>query len=262
MDQSTPYETIKLDMQEGIAVVTMNRPEVRNALSKQAVEELGDVLGRLEEQHSTRAVILTGAGEKSFAAGADIAQLRERTLLDGLEGRMQKLCRTIEQYSKPTIAAVNGYALGGGCELAMACDIRISSDNGKFGLPELNLSIVPGAGGTQRLARLIGKGRALEMILTGQIIDAGKAEQIGLISRVVSRDRLLPEAVETARTIVAKGPIAVRLAKLAVHVGYEANMDTALVIERLAQSILYTTEDRTEGVNAFLERRRPNFEGK
>jgi len=168
----------------------------------------------------------------------------------------------IERYEKPTIAAVNGYALGGGCELAMACDLRIAQENAKFGLPELHLSILPGAGGIQRLARLVGKGRAIDMILTGTLIDAREAERIGLVSRVVSRGRLMEEVKSVAETILSKGPLAVRLAKMVVHAGFETDQRTGMILEKLAQSLLYTTEDMREGTAAFLEKRKPSFKGR
>jgi enoyl-CoA hydratase/carnithine racemase len=175
---------------------------------------------------------------------------------------MQRLYDEIEGFEKPTIAAVNGYALGGGCELAMACDIRIASENARFGLPETALSIIPGAGGTQRLARLIGKGRAVEMILTGRMIDAGEAHIVGLVSRVVPRAGLIDAARETAGQILSKGPLAVRLAKLVVQTGFETDQQTGLVVERLAQTVLYTSEDKQEGTSAFVEKRDPDFKGR
>jgi enoyl-CoA hydratase len=183
-------------------------------------------------------------------------------LQDGLAAGMQQLCREIEICDKPTVAAINGFALGGGCELAMACDIRIAAEHAKFGLPELNLAIIPGAGGTQRLARLVGKGRAVEMILTGRILTAQEAERIGLVTQVVSADELLAAAEKTAEQIASKGPLAVRLAKLVIQTGFETDLHSALVVERLAQTILFTTEDKVEGATAFLEKRKANFQGK
>jgi enoyl-CoA hydratase/carnithine racemase len=254
-------ETLQVVNEDGIVTLTINRPKLRNALSKETVDEIRQTLQKLADNTDIRVVIFTGAGEKSFAAGADIGQLRDRTIHDGLVGRMQTLCYEIEQFTLPTIAAINGFALGGGCELAMACDIRIASDNAKLGLPELNLSIIPGAGGTQRLARLVGKGKALELILTGKIIDAYKAEQIGLVSQVVPGNRLMKEAENMAKMIMSKGPLAVRLAKMSIHAGFETNIQTGLLIEKLAQTVLYTTEDKIEGATAFLEKRAPQFRG-
>ena len=207
-------------------------------------------------------MVLTGAGEKAFVAGADIGELRERTARDGLAARMQRLYDEIEGYEKPTVAAANGYALGGGLELAMACDIRIASENARFGLPETALSIIPGAGGTQRLARLVGKGRALEMILTGRAVDAEEARAIGLVTKVVPQAELVDAARETAGQILSKGPLAVRLARLAVQTGFETDQKTGLVVERLAQALLYASEDKREGTSAFIEKRKPDFKGR
>jgi enoyl-CoA hydratase/carnithine racemase len=175
---------------------------------------------------------------------------------------MQAFCDEVEGYEKPTIAAVNGYALGGGCELAMACDIRIASENARFGLPEVTLGILPGAGGTQRLSRLIGKGRAVEMILTGRMMGAEEALSAGLVSKVVPQEGLMDTVKETAGQVLSKGPLAVRLAKLAVQAGYETDQRTGLLIERLAQAILFTSEDKREGTSAFVEKRRPDFKGR
>ncbi|WP_408010391.1 enoyl-CoA hydratase/isomerase family protein [Pseudalkalibacillus sp. A8] len=175
---------------------------------------------------------------------------------------MQQVYDFIEAYKKPTIAMINGFALGGGCELAMACDIRVASTKAKLGLPELNLSIIPGAGGTQRLTRLVGKGKALELILTGKIIPGEEAKNIGLVSEVVEPERLKQKTVEIAEQIIAKGPLAVMLAKLSVNVGAETDMKTALIIEKLSQAILFSSEDKQEGTRAFLEKRKPAFQGK
>ena len=256
------YETILTSVEENVGTITINRPDVRNALSTQV---LGDVRGALAEfryDDEVGVVVFTGAGDRAFAAGADINELRERTFLDALASLMQAVYDEIEDYEKPTIAAVNGLALGGGCELAMACDIRIASENARFGQPEVNLSIIPGAGGTQRLARLVGKGKATEMILTGEIIGAEEAHRVGLVTRVISADELVDAVRETARSIMSKGPLAIRLAKLAIRTGFETDLKTGLVVERLAQAVLLTTEDKREGTSAFLEKREPEFKGK
>jgi enoyl-CoA hydratase/carnithine racemase len=256
------YETILTSVEENVGTITINRPDVRNALSTQV---LGDVRGALAEfryDDEVGVVVFTGAGDRAFAAGADINELRERTFLDALASLMQAVYDEIEDYEKPTIAAVNGLALGGGCELAMACDIRIASENARFGQPEVNLSIIPGAGGTQRLARLVGKGKATEMILTGEIIGAEEAHRVGLVTRVISSDELVAAVRETARSIMSKGPLAIRLAKLAIRTGFETDLKTGLVIERLAQAVLLTSEDKREGTSAFLEKREPEFKGK
>ena len=226
---------------------------------------MGDIRQTLAEFRHDRevgVVVLTGAGERAFAAGADIGELRERTALDALASVMQGIYDEIEAYEKPTIAAVNGLALGGGCELAMACDVRIASGKARFGLPEVTLAIIPGAGGTQRLSRLVGKGRAIEMILTGQIIDAEEARRIGLVTQVAGDEEALMDKVwQTAATILSRAPLAVRLAKLAVQTGFETDQKTGLVIERLAQAVLFDTEDKREGTTAFLEKREPRFRG-
>jgi len=252
---------ILTEMAEGLGIITINRPEVRNALNAEVIRGMRHILQAWREDDRVQLVVFTGTGEKSFVSGADIAELSRRTLRDGLDAVLQGFYDEIEQYDKPTIAAVNGYALGGGCELAMACDLRIAQENAKFGLPELNLSIIPGAGGTQRLARLVGKGRAMDMILTGAVIDAREAERIGLVSRVVPRGRLMEEVRNVAEAILSKGPLAVRLAKMVVQAGFETDQRTGMILEKLAQSLLYTTEDMREGTVAFLEKRKPFFKG-
>lgn len=257
------YKNIIIKQEGKLAYVVINRPEVRNALNKETLGEIVDALDALKNDDRVGCVVFTGEGEKSFAAGADIGQLQEKNMLDALKREgMQQVYDLIESYEKTTIAMINGYALGGGCELAMSCDIRIASENAKLGLPELTLSIIPGAGGTQRLARLIGKGKALEMILTGKMITAQEAERIGLISEMVKSDELKERTEEVASQILAKGPLAVRLAKLAVTVGTETDMKTGLMIEKLSQAILFSSEDKLEGTKAFLEKRKPQFSGK
>ncbi len=256
------FENILLEKEGRIGVIKINRPEVRNALDGKTLKEIKQALEHLEQDPEIGVIVFTGEGEKSFAAGADIRQLREKESLDALMPGMSETYRIIENSSKATIAAINGFALGGGCELAMACDIRIAADHAKIGLPELNLSIIPGAGGTQRLARLIGKGRALHMILTGEMVSGKKAEEIGLVSRVVPMEELWTAVKETAEKILAKGPLAVKMAKLAVNRGYDMDMDTALMLEKLAQAVLFGSEDKNEGCQAFLEKRAAEFKGK
>jgi enoyl-CoA hydratase len=254
------YQNIEVTKKGLLAYVTINRPELRNALNKETLQEMIDALHDIKTDDTVGCVIFTGKGDKSFAAGADISQLRQKTALDVFKpGGMQEVYDQIEMFDKPTIAKVNGFALGGGCELALACDIRVASVNAKFGLPELNLSIIPGAGGTQRLARLVGKGKALDMILTGKIIDGAEAYRIGLVSEVVSQDELTAKTEELAEKILAKGPLAVKLAKLVVQSGFDTDQRTGLLIERLAQAVLFSTEDKNEGTSAFLEKRKPAF---
>ncbi len=257
------FENILVEQKEKLAYITINRPDVRNALNRQTLDEMIAALHELEQDDSVKCIIFTGAGEKSFAAGADISQLKEKMMLDALEsGSMQQIYDEIEACTKPTIAMINGFALGGGCELAMACDIRVASTNAKLGLPELNLAIIPSAGGTQRLARLVGKGKALEMILTGKIIEAEEAKMIGLVSEVVAPEELVASAEDMAEKIISKGPLAVMLAKLSVHSGTETDMKTALIIERLSQALLFESEDKREGTSAFLDKRKPDFKGR
>jgi enoyl-CoA hydratase len=257
------FANIEIRKSDGLAYLVINRPELRNALNKETLNEMMEALEILAADDETGCVVFTGSGEKSFAAGADIRQLKSRTALDVFNlGGMQQVYDYIEAYDKPTIAMVNGYALGGGCELAMACDIRIASENAKFGLPELNLSIIPSAGGTQRLARLVGKGAAMDMILRGKIIDAKEAYRIGLVSEIASIEELQEKTEEAAGQILSKGPLAVKLAKLAVHAGFDADQKTGLVIEKLAQAVLFSTDDKNEGTSAFLEKRKPQFTAK
>jgi enoyl-CoA hydratase/carnithine racemase len=256
------YETLLTDVTDSVAVITINRPDVRNAVNRQVQLDIRAALDAFRDDDSVAVVVFTGAGEKAFVAGADIAQVRQYTLHTALSSDLQRLYDDVEAYEKPTIAAVNGFALGGGCELAMACDIRIAADTARFGLPETNLSVLPAAGGTQRLARLVGTGRAIEMILTGRLIDAAEAERIGLVTSVVPGPELLDRAREIAGQIMAKGPLAVRLAKLVIRSGMDADQRTGLVVERLAQALLYTTDDKSEGADAFLAKRRPVFQGR
>jgi enoyl-CoA hydratase len=256
------YENILVYKDGGIGVIKLNRPEVRNALDTQTLQEIDQALNQWEQHDGVKVVVFTGEGDKSFAAGADIRQLKHKTAIDPLKPGLSTILQKIENSSKIMIAAVNGYALGGGCELALACDIRIATEQAKFGLPELSLSIIPGAGGTQRLARMIGKGRAMDMILTGEIISAKKAEEIGLVSTVVPMEDLWETVFNKAMKIMQKGPLAVRLAKLVVNQGFDLDMNTALTLERFAQSILFSSEDKFEGTSAFLEKRTPVYKGK
>jgi len=245
-----------------VATVLINAPDTRNTLSRTVQSKLLDALESAERDDSVRAIVITGAGDKAFAAGADLRQMREYGATDGLSAYLQVVLDRVDALTKPTIAAVNGWALGGGCELALACDIRIASNRAKFGLPETGLGIIPGAGGTQRLARLIGAGRTMDVVLTGRIIEAAEAESWGLVTRVTAPDELLSTAHEVGRAIAQRGPIATRLAKLAVRSALDTDLRTGLTIERLSQSLLHTTSDKREGIDAFLGKRQPNFEGK
>ncbi|MGQ4615821.1 enoyl-CoA hydratase-related protein [Nocardia sp. R7R-8] len=253
------FDTLTVEDNDGVVLVTINRPEVRNAISQEVQSDLRSALAELRSDDRVRAVVFTGAGNRAFVAGADIQRLRDYDKETALRSRMQQLFDEIEAFDKPTIAAVNGYALGGGCELAMACDIRIAAESARFGLPETNLAIIPGAGGTQRLTRLVGLGQAVDMVLTGRVISAAEALGMGLVSRVVPDADLLPSVYDVAATILAKGPLAVRLAKLVVRCGADVDLRSGLLIERLAQALLYESADKREGVEAFLGKRSPNF---
>jgi len=255
------FGSIKLAISDGIAVVTLNRPEARNAINLQVVNELHAVLETLGRDETTRVLILTGAGKTAFASGADIRELRERRAADALRGINSSLFLAVERFPLPTIAAVNGYALGGGCELALACDLRIASESARFGQPEVGLGIIPAAGATYRLPQIVGAGRARELILTGRIIDADEALAIGLVNRVVPDERLLEEARSTALLIARKGPLALRAAKLTLQASARGQ-DAGHAAERLAQAILFESDDKREGMTAFLEGRPPRFTGR
>lgn len=254
------YNCILYEERGRLAVITVNRPEYRNAINAETLAEISDALERARNG-PCGVVVFTGAGDKAFVAGADIRALKEKTPREVLNPGLQDLYNQIELFEKPTIAAVNGYALGGGLELAMACDIRIASDRAKLGLPETGIGIIPGAGGTQRLSRLVGKGRAKYMILTGAILTAEEAERWGLVEMVVPHERLMSVVEEIAKQILSKAPLAVRMAKIAVNVGSEADLHTGLTIERLAQLAAFHTRDKDEGIAAFLEKRTPQFKG-
>ncbi|MDN5348521.1 MAG: enoyl-CoA hydratase [Clostridia bacterium] len=256
------FQNLILNKEEGLLIITINRPEVRNALDRQTWQELKRAITQARTDPEVKVVIITGAGDKAFAAGADVKALKERSMIETLDGENQAILTELENLEKPVIAAINGYALGGGCELALACDIRIASENARLGQTELNLGFIPGAGGTQRLARLVGIGKAKELIFTGDIIDAATAERIGLVNRVVPLPELLPAAKAMAKKMMAKGPLALRMAKIVINGGISANLATGLLIEKLGQTVLFGTEDRMEGINAFLEKRDPQFQGR
>ena len=251
------------ELSNGIARVTINRPDKLNALNATVISELGDAVTRIETDPAVRGVILTGSGQKAFVAGADIAELAGQGPMDGKARSIagQLVFRRLERCGKPVIAAVNGFALGGGCELAMACHIRIAAENARFGQPEVKLGISPGYGGTARLPRLVGKGRALELLLGGGMIDAAEAYRIGLVNRVVPADRLLPEAETLLGTILENGPLAIRACLEAVDAGLDATLDQALLLEANHFGLLSATEDMREGTQAFLEKRKPVFRG-
>jgi enoyl-CoA hydratase len=259
------YKNIVFEhLEDGIATITVNRPEKLNALNWDTMEELETAFEYVQDEPSVRALILTGAGEKSFVAGADINELQDLTAIEAarLSERGQAIFRRLEMMKKPSIAAINGFALGAGLELAMACSLRISAGTARFGLPELKLGLIPGYGGTQRLTQLVGRGRAIEMLLTSDRIDAETALRVGLVNRIFPAESLLENARDLLRTILDNGPVAVELAMGAVDVGLNAGFEQGLRYESAAFGLAASTEDRREGTKAFLERRSPVFTGK
>ncbi len=271
------YSNLQLDVQDRIATLSVNRPDKRNALNEQTIRELGQAMDEIAGRDDVGGVILTGVGEKAFVAGADIAELARMGPVDGIDvSRLgQRVFRQIELSRKPVIAAVNGFALGGGCELALACHLRIASENAQFGLPEVKLGIIPGYGGTLRLPRIVGKGRALELMLTAQFIKAEEAYRIGLVNKLVRRpepaegqeapsqkDALMAEARLMMATILANGPIALGLAIECTTRGMEMSVDDGLAMESNLFGLLAATDDMREGMNAFLEKRTAEFKGR
>ena len=254
---------LTLDVRDGIATVTINRPDKLNALNATVIEDLGHVAHHIATDTAIRGAILTGAGAKAFAAGADIAEMAEQTPQEGLERarRGQEVFRRLETCGKPVVAAVNGFALGGGCELAMACHLRVASTTAKFGQPEVKLGICPGYGGTVRLPRLVGKGRAIDILVTARMVDAAEALQIGLVDRVVEPEKLLGECEALLRTILGMGPLAVRSCLELVDAGLEMSLDQALELEAAYFGLLSGTADMREGTAAFLEKRKAQFQG-
>ena len=257
------YETIKYEENNSIATVTISRPKQMNALNSQVLDELYEVFVKIREDDDIRAVIMTGEG-RAFVAGADITQMAE---LDAVEGRDfarrgHLVMNLIENVEKPVIAAVNGFALGGGCELAMACDIRIASTKAKFGQPEVGLGIIPGFGGNLRLPRLVGRGMAKYLIFSGDVIDAEEAARIRLVEKVVEPEQLMDEAIKVANMIIDKAPIAIRLAKDVTNNGYDTDLKSGSAYEVNAFGVLFGSEDMREGTKAFLEKRSPQWKNK
>lgn len=244
-----------------MAVLRVNRPDVRNALDLATVREMTDAVVALTADAGVGGIVITGGGDKVFVSGADINDIRARRRDDGLAAINSSLFAAIDNCPKVTIAAVNGLALGGGCELALACDLRIAATHAKFGQPEVGLGIIPGAGATQRLPRIIGLGRAKHLVLTGEAIDAQTALDWGLVSSVVAPDQLLPSALALAERVLSRGPLAIRLAKVALNASARVDLESGLLIETLAQAICFESEDKQEGTTAFLEKRPPRFTG-
>ena len=258
------YETILYEAAEGTAKITLNRPKVLNALNAQVLSELGRAFDEARKDETVRVVLVTGSGDKAFAAGADIGELAKLGPVTAVETarRGQALTRDMERLGKPVIAMINGFALGGGCELAMACTLRIAADTAKLGQPEVNLGVIPGYGGTQRLTRLVGKGRALDLILTGRMVSAQEALEMGLVNQVVPGAELEAAARKTAAALMDKGPLALRYAMEAVHGGMEMSLDDSLNWEAHLFGLCASTQDMKEGLQAFLEKRKADFQGK
>jgi len=255
------FKNILWEKKEGVGIITLNREDVRNALKAEIREDLAAALQLSENDPEVRVLIITGAGKKVFSAGGDIKQMAENTMWDILERKLDIFAQ-IHNFPKPIIAAINGLALGGGCELAMACDFRIGSENARLGQPEINLGIFPGGGATQRLPRLVGAGRAKELIFTGDVLDAREAERIGLLNKVFPAEELMDKTLEIARKICSKGPLALKLAKMAINMGMETGLNIGLGYERLARTLVHGSEDRIEGMRAFIAKRKPDFKGR
>ena len=257
------FEFLTLDIADRVATLTINRPDKLNALNDATIAELGHAIDQIRVDDAIGGVILTGAG-RAFVAGADISELSNQSpVLGKARARAgQDVFRRFETCPKPVVAAINGFALGGGCELAMACHVRIASDAAKFGQPESKLGILPGYGGTQRLPRLVGKGRAMQLLMTGEMIDANEAYRIGLVNKVVPGAQLMDEARNILRTILGNGPLAVALCIEAIDRGLQMSLEEGLILEANHFGLLAATEDMREGMKAFLEKRAPNFKGK
>lgn len=256
------YETLIVDTEDHICLIKLNRPDALNALNAQLLKELGKALSAAEENDKVRCIVITGS-EKSFAAGADITEMAEKSFSEvAYEDLFAKAGANIARIRKPIIAAVSGYALGGGCELAMACDFIIAADTAKFGQPEVNLGVIAGMGGTQRLTRLVGKSKSMEMHLTGRFMAAEEAERAGLVSRVVPVKKLMEEVMAAATKITEKSMLAVMAAKEAVNRAEEVSLSEGLLFERRVFHALFATEDQSEGMAAFIEKREPQFRDK
>jgi enoyl-CoA hydratase len=259
------YENLIYEKTERMAILTLNRPEKLNALSPDLMKELYDALSDADKDDSVRVIIITG-GDSVFAAGADLEAMAAAGL-DVVQAFRARFARNnpydfIEQIGKPVIAAIAGYALGGGCELAMCCDLRIAAETAQFGQPEIRVGLIPGAGGTQRLPRLIGMTRAKELVMLGEFIGAEEAKQVGLVNAVVPADRLLDEAKKLAAKLIQRPPFGLRLAKMVMNIGADRDLQSALALEREAFAMLFATEDQKEGIRAFNEKRKPDFKGR
>jgi enoyl-CoA hydratase len=256
-----PYSNILVEREGAVVVITLNRPKVLNALNQTTMDELVEALEAADRDDVVRCAVLTGS-DRAFAAGADIGEMAGATPVQMLSGYRFQQWERIRKVAKPVIAAVNGFALGGGCELAMLCDIIIAGEGARFGQPEINLGLMPGAGGTQRLTRAVGKARAMDIVLTGRQVTATEAAAMGLVTRVVPDEVVRDEAVATATAIAQKPPVAVRLAKQAILKAFDTSLEDGLDFERNAFYFLFATEDKTEGIRAFLDKRAPTFRGR
>ncbi len=258
------YENLLVDVSDRIATVTFNRPKFLNALNPSTVRELGTAMEEISAREDVGVVLLTGAGEKAFIAGADISEMKAFTTMQALDFALlgQGVLSFIERMPQPVIGAINGFALGGGCEVAMACDLLVAADTARFGQPEVNLGIIPGYGGTQRLPRLVGRNLAKELVLTGEMISAQRAYEIGLVNKVVPAAELMNAAREIAKKILSRGPVAVRTAKMAMNRGLDLDLGNACALEASLFAAGFSTADRQEGIAAFLEKRKPAFTGR
>lgn len=258
------FKYIIYEKNEGVATITLNRPEALNAFSKEVVEEILRALEDVKTDEAVRVVVLTGAGEKAFSAGADIKAMVGMTALKARELSLigERLCVGLENLEKPVIAAINGYALGGGLEVAMSCDLRIASENAKMGQTEINIGLIPGWGGTQRLTRLVGMTKAKELVFTGRIIDAKTAEQIGIVNMVVPADKFRETVSQFAKDLASKAPVALKVAKALINKGSDIGLESALALEREGFGVVGSSEDLKEGVSAFTEKRKPVFKGR
>ncbi|MCI0658623.1 MAG: enoyl-CoA hydratase-related protein [Acidobacteria bacterium] len=256
-------QNLTLEIRDRVARLTVNRPEKLNALNRATLQEMEQAFAECSSDPAVGLVILTGSGSKAFIAGADINELAEQTPVEGREYARygQRLFQRIESLGKPVLAAINGYALGGGCEIALACTLRFAASTARFGQPEVNLGLIPGYGGTQRLSRLVGRGKAQELILTGEMIDAAEALRIGLVNQVFSPEELIPKTEAVASIILSRGPLAVRYAMEAIHLGMNMRLEEGLDYEATLFSVLCSSKDMKEGTRAFLEKRKPKFEG-
>ncbi|HEX7107603.1 MAG TPA: enoyl-CoA hydratase [Aestuariivirga sp.] len=255
------YENIICETRDAVGIITLNRPKALNALNSQLIDELNSALSAFQENASIGCVVITG-GEKAFAAGADIREMKDKTFTDVYLGNFLGTWDDVTEFRKPIIAAVSGYCLGGGCELAMMCDFIIAAETAKFGQPEITLGVIPGAGGTQRLARFIGKAKAMDMVLTGRLMEAAEAESCGLVSRIVPAEKLLQEAVNAAAKIASFSQPVVMMAKEAVNRAFETSLAEGLRFERRLIHSMFALDDQKEGMSAFVEKRKPDFKNR